>query len=53
MPSISNLLGQDVILQLDIESSPVLGVHHQEAEVESLLGPPGHSLHVVPEGLLE
>ena len=47
MMIIEYLLCQHVVLQLDVEGSPVLGVHHQEAEVESLLGPPGHPLHVI------
>ena len=52
-PPISDLFSEDVILQLDVESSPVLGVHHKEAEVQSLLRPPSDSLHVVPESLFQ
>ena len=47
------LFGQHVILQLNIEGSSVLGVHHQEAEVQGLLGSPSDPLHIVPESLLQ
>ena len=50
--SISDLFGEHVILQLYVEGSSVLGVHHQEAEVKSLFGSPGDSLHIVPKSLL-
>ena len=47
------LFGQHVVLQLNIEGSSVLGVHHQEAEVQGLLGSPSDPLHIIPESLLQ
>ena len=47
------LLGEHIILQLHVELSSTLGVHHEEAEVQGLLGSPGDSLHVISQSLLE